>query len=213
METAVARRDGHRQFGVFEVLGEGSAPVGLHQVPQGHVHSLADRFDGRVNVPEPLKQGTHGVLAEESIGRLLELRDYHSDYKAPHAVRKVASIFAILSLGSSCPGSAWARTVREAPPRALHPRPHQWLGRKSLGTRGLNGRRWIFSPRPRFGGEGSWGRLPAGQALASRLEVGPTTSRPRSGGEGRKKSTGGTLCSWLAGQPTIREAKTPGGRG
>ena len=49
-------------------------------------------------------------------------------------------------------------------------------------------RRWLFSPRPRFGGEGSGVR---GCFVASHTSPSPPTPLPRSGGEGRKANGGG----------------------
>ena len=63
------------------------------------------------------------------------------------------------------------------------PRPR--FGGEGSGVRGFS-----FSPRPRFGGEGSGVR---GCFVASHTAPSPPPPLPRSGGEGRKKSTGGTI--------------------
>src|SRR5262249_28478950 len=50
MKAAVAGLDRHRPLGVFELLRERLALVGLEEIPQGNVHALPNRFDRQVDI-------------------------------------------------------------------------------------------------------------------------------------------------------------------
>ena len=73
MESAVPSLHRDRQLGVLELLREGLAAIGLKKIPQRYVHSLADGFNGEVDISKPF---SHASLPFGNPIKLLASHDY-----------------------------------------------------------------------------------------------------------------------------------------
>src|SRR5262249_7456022 len=85
MKPAIAGLHRYGQVGIFEMLGERLALVGLQEVPEGNPHSLSDRGDRDDDVPQP---GPHTCFSPPV---LRSARLSTANYMRRQGCRKMAS--------------------------------------------------------------------------------------------------------------------------
>src|SRR5207237_1113952 len=63
MKPTIARLHRHRQLGILVSLGESSALIRLEEIPERHIHALANSLDGQNDVAKP---SIHAALAAKA---------------------------------------------------------------------------------------------------------------------------------------------------